>query len=247
LGIFTPAIEEMNVSGLWYRNPESFVSYRQTHGLPDTSTAEAISVDSISNLDRDLRNANLMVFRLGAGRDAKGSRFALARSEAIDMSDYFLLDSLLFSTTTPKLFIPSVSYQSLFAFTLIPKFTETSLVNLAVFSGLLGHAVGLDQSGTISAPATGQSTYTFSFSPRRDPSPVWEHYKGQVEVDALLTGYRQGIPVAVIVESKANSGPGSLAKHKLLYPYLSLRPTIPEYMPILLVALLKFEWEIGVF
>jgi hypothetical protein len=237
MGLFAPALREMDASGRSYSDPESFVSYLRRHGLPERDVASVISIDSLAQLDPDLKKARVMVFRLGAAPGTRTTRFALARSETEDFSDYFLVDETLFSAVPPRLFIPSVNPQALFAFTLLPTFTETSLVNLAVFSGLLGHALGLDAGAPMSAPATGQSIYTFSFSPRADHEPMWEHRSGQVEVDALLTGERNGQQVAVIVESKASRGGGSLAKHKLLYPYLSLRGSIPSNMPILLVYL----------
>lgn len=235
MGIFAPALRDMEASGSWYRGPESFVSYLDRHAQPKRDVASAISIDSIAQLDPELREARVMVFRLGIDPGGRNAQFALAQAQQPDMSDYFLLDDLLFANIEPSLFIPLVTHQALFAFSLIPNFTETSLVNLAVFSGLLGHALGLDPSPPMSAPATGQSTYTFTFGPRATTPPMWEHRNGQVEVDAVLTGQRQGVPVAVIVESKAKRGLGSLAKHKLLYPYLALRQTIPDYMPVLMV------------
>jgi len=237
MGVFSHALQEMTATGAWYRDPEPFLSYLKRHGLPERRVASAISVDSIAQLDPELRDARVMVFRLGMDPDGRNTQFALAQAEEPNMSDYFLLDDQLFADSDPELFIPVVSHQALFSFSLIPNFTETSLVNLAVFSGLLGHALGLDTSPPLSAPATGQSTYTFSFRPRRSSAVIWEHRNGQVEVDAVLTAQRQGRPVALIVESKANRGLGSLAKHKLLYPYLALRNSIPEYMTVLLVYL----------
>lgn len=236
MGIFKPALDEMNKAGLWYRNPEPFSSYLKKYNLPQKDTASSISVDSLCRLDSELRQAGVMVFRMGVAPGQKHTRFALAKAEQPDMSDYFLVDQTLFANTQPELFISSASQQALFGFSLLPQFTETSLVNLALFSGLLGHALRLDNSTSQSAPATGQSTFTFNFRPRSNESePVWQHINGQIEIDAVFSGYRQGKPVAIIVESKASDKMDSLAKHKLLYPYLSLRSSLPRYMQVLLV------------
>jgi len=237
MGTFTKALAEMQASGSWHREPQSFADYLDQNELPKRDTASSISVDSVGKLDPELREARVMVFRLGAEPGQRGTRFALAKAKHSNLSDYFALDDELFSRTVPELFIPSVSYQSLFGFTLLPRFTETSLVNLAVFSGLLGHALRLDKSAIQSAPATGQSVFSFEFRPRADMPITWKHTQGQVEIDAVFAGQRSERPVAIIVESKASDEPDSLAKHKLLYPFLALRPMLPRYMDIVLVYL----------
>jgi len=249
VGIFSVALAEMRSSGTRFRDPELFRggylerSGNKIHG----SVASLISVDHLGKLDRELKDAGVMVFRLGGGSqggsDQKGrTRFALAQCGEAGFKDYFLFDSDLFLSEKPRMFIPRVDMRSLFAFTLLPNFSETSLVSLAAFSGVLSEALELDRDAPLSAPATGQSTYTFSFAPREGKSPIWDHIDGQVEVDAILMGHRNGRPVAVIVESKAGesnagSSKNTLAKHKLLYPYMALRPSIPDYIPIELVYL----------
>lgn len=246
MSIFGPALEEMRASGTWYRNPEPFVSYLVKHKFQKKDTAVSISVDSIQRLDPELKKAGVMVFRCGVEAGQRHARFALAKSVRADMSDYFLLDQQLFSDIPPELFISPASHQVLFGFTLFPRFSETSLVNLALFSGLLGHALRLDKSIAQSAPATGQSTYTFDFRPRSsEKEPVWQHLNGQVEIDAIFTGYRQGKPVAIIIESKAGDKLDSMAKHKLIYPYLALRPSIPHYMEVLLVYMRAIKQHDG--
>lgn len=243
MGVFSDALADMRNRCSKFRDPELFREYLDRSGNKiQGSVARFISVDHLENLDSELKEAGVMVFRLGGdsggGANGKGrTRFSLANCERGDFKDYFLFDTELFDSVKPQLFIPRVDMRSLFAFTLLPKFTETSLVSLAAFSGVLSEALGLDSEAPLSAPATGQSTYTFSFSPREFDSPIWDHIDGQVEVDALLTGHRDGRPVALIVESKAGKSKTTLAKHKLLYPYMALRPSIPDYMPIELVYL----------
>lgn len=245
MGVFSLALGEMRSSGARFRDPELFRGgYLERSGTEiKGSVARYISVDHYATLDSELQKAGVMVFRLGSsaagGVDRKGgyTRFALAKCGEEGFKDYFLFDSALFSSEKPLMFIPRFDMRSLFAFTLLPQFSETSLVSLAAFSGVLNEALALDRDAPLSAPATGQSTYTFSFSPREADSPTWEHIDGQVEVDALLTGHRNGRPVAVIVESKAGKSKNTLAKHKLMYPYMALRPLIPDYIPIELVYL----------
>lgn len=244
MGVFSLALDEMRSSGARFRDPEVFRGgYLERSGNKiQGSVAPIISVDHYEKLDPELREAMTMVFRLGGGSqggmDRRGrTRFALAKCGEEGFKDYFLFDSDVFSSEKALMFIPRVDMRSLFAFTLLPHFSETSLVSLAAFSGVLNEALALDRDAPLSAPATGQSTYTFVFSPRETDSPTWEHIDGQVEVDALLTGHRNGRPVAVIVESKAGKSKNTLAKHKLLYPYMALRPLIPDYIPIELVYL----------
>ena len=138
----------------------------------------------------------------------------------------------MFADARPELFIPPVSMRQLFAFTLLPKFTETSLVNLAIASGLLSHALGLDDATLPSAPATGQGTYSFTFSPHAELGVTWLHSKGQVEIDAAIIAKRRGEETLFVVEAKVGDDFDSLAKHKLLYPALALRGGVPEYMPL---------------
>jgi hypothetical protein len=122
--------------------------------------------------------------------------------------------------------------RQLFTFALLPKFTETSLVNLALASGLLSHALRIDDEELPSAPATGQGTYSFTFSPHADLNVTWAHTKGQVEIDAAITAKRCGEETLFVVEAKAGDDFDSLAKHKLLYPALALRSGVPEHMPL---------------
>jgi hypothetical protein len=233
--IFGPAIEEIKLSGKSYKNPEEFVPYLKRNDLrPNKKTAAAISVDSLSRLDLELKEAGLMVFRLGSG-GGRHTKFALVKKERNDWSDYFLLDESIFGLIPPVLFIPNANYQTLFGFRLLPKLTETSLVSFSIHSGLLGHAIDLDQDGIPLAPATGQSTFTFMFKPLSSLDVAWEHGNGQVEIDAIFAGRRKNKHIAVIVESKASTSFSSLAKHKLLYPYLALRKQVPSYMDVILI------------
>ena len=232
--MFAVAIEELKISGSSVSTPESFTEYckRTAQSVPRNVPAR-ISAQTLSSLDRELREAKVMVFRLGSPPGAKTTQFGLART-AHDWSDYFLIDSDVFANVQTQAFIPTSSYRDLYAFSLIPRFTETTMVNFALASGLLREALSLDE--TPSIPVTGRSTYTFNFCPRLAEESVWTHHSGQVEIDGAFTARRNGRDCLFIVEAK-HGNPDSLAKTKLLYPYLALRPQVPEAMPIILVYL----------
>lgn len=108
------------------------------------------------------------------------------------------------------------------------------MVNFALASGLMKEALKLDK--TPSIPITDRSIYTFAFYPRNSEGALWTHHSGQVEIDGAFTARRNGRDCLFIVEAK-NGNHDSLAKTKLLYPYLALRPQVPEAMPIVLVYL----------
>ncbi len=229
--LFRPAIAKMEAGGLAMFGPCSFQGYLAENGLSAQNTWQHISVDNLRRLAPDLREANTMVFRLGSPEGEKHTHFGLARCVS-GWSDYFLLDQELFADAKPELFISPVSMRQLFAFTLLPKFTETSLVNLAIASNLLSNALGLDDATLPSAPATGQGTYSFPFSPHAELGVTWSHSKGQVEIDAAIIAKRRGEEKLFVIEAKAGDDFDSLAKHKLLYPVLALRGGVPEYMPL---------------
>jgi hypothetical protein len=53
-----------------------------------------------------------------------------------------------------------------------------------------------------------------------------------VQIDGVFIAKRHGIETLFVLEAKAGRGLDSLAKHKLVYPYLALRSHVPDYMPI---------------
>lgn len=229
--IFLPALTEMESQGGRHFGPISFQSYAHLHGLQKRNTAQHISIDCLSKLDGDLRKSGVMVFRLGTADGGRTTQFALARS--VGWSDYFFLDEQIFLGCKPDIYIPTVSYAQLYAFTLLSIFTETSLVNLAIASGLMAHALHLDEGCNLSIPATGQTAFTFSFGPRSDMELLWIHNRGQIEIDAVFTGTRNGKECLFVVEAKAGDKLDSLAKHKLLYPILALKTKVPRYISII--------------
>ena len=229
--MFEQAIEELERSGCRVGMPESFQHYVSRYNLSKERTAQYISVNQLSNLRPELVDAECMVFRLGSSPGENYTQFALAKYRK-GWSDYFLLDSELFDASDAEVFLPSVSVRSLFAHQLLPKLTESSLVNLALASGLLPEVLGILPSNEQIIPATGQSTFTFGFRPRSDDATLLMHRNGQVEIDALFVGKRNERECLFVVEAKASKAMQSLAKHKLLYPLLALKNSVPTYMDV---------------
>lgn len=234
--VFNSAINEMEQSRSEYFGPISFQSYLDKYGLPVANTAPVISVDALSKLPPELRQRNLMVFRLGRDVRSRNTCFALARSKSA-YQDFFLDDELLAANICPELFIPLCAYRDLFPFQLLPALTEASLVNLALASGLLGCALNLDSHAQSIIPATGQSTFSFDVRPHEDSEISWRHEKGQVEIDAMFVARRAGREVMFVVEAKVSDKFDSLAKHKLVYPVLAVQPHVPASLPIVPVYL----------
>jgi hypothetical protein len=235
--VFLPALREMEHMGSETFGPESFRDYQAKHGLTIKGNAPAyISVDQLRSLKVDLREAQTMVFRLGRAQAGAGTAFALSRLRN-DWSDFFINDQRVFEESERKQFFSGMPAHQLLPFKLLPKLTETSLVNLAAAVGLLGKALNIDPETPASLPGTGRSTFSFAVTPHGTGSPIWEHRSGQVEVDAIFVGRRKNVETVFILEAKATSNPGTLAKHKLVYPYAALRPQIPSNMQVVPVYL----------
>ena len=234
--MFEAALKEMQQSGQGCWGPRGFQDYCRENGFRAPDTAQFISVDTRLRLQPELVKAECMVFRLGIPEGERNTQFGLAK--CVDgWEDYFLLDDWLFRKVPPEMFLPTAPARHLFPFQLLPTFTETSLVNLALASGLMGHALRLEEPDLALAAATGQSTLSFQFRPHEQASAVWAHGRGQVEIDSLFTARREGRETVFIVESKAGAEFDCLAKHKLLYPMLAIRQKVPSYMPVVPVYL----------
>lgn len=223
--------------------PQGFQDYVNAKNLR-VKTAPSISIDSLKKLPTALKNQNTMVLRLGAHPASNQTYFSLVKSN--DINNFFFNDQALFGQLQPELFLPNVSIRSLFAFQLLPKVTETSVVNLAIASGLMAEALNLKDDKTIVVPATGQSTFTFNFKPLANEDVVLEHINGQVEIDAVFVAKRDGKEHLFVIEAKHGDKFDSLAKHKLLYPSLSLLQKLPSSMPIVPVYLRSIKTEKGI-
>jgi len=228
---FEPALNHMLKERFETFEPTSFQGYIDKYKLPKKKTAEVISVDSYEKLPIELKLAKVMVFRLGVSGDGKYTQFALSRV-VNNWNDFFLIDEELFSKVNPEIYIPTCSVRDLYAFQLFPVLTESSYVNFALASGLLAQALNLDDQNRQIIPATGQSTFTFTLKPHPHINQVWTHNNGQVEIDALFFAKRNGVETLFLIEAKTGEKFGSIAKHKLAYPFLALRKYLPKYLPI---------------
>lgn len=211
-----------------HSDPRSFRDYARQVGFANSPTALSISVDSIERLPRELKDNKTMVFRLGSLSGERHTRFALAQCQ-YGWEDYFLIDRSIFASCKPDVFVSNVPLSVLRAFSLLPAFTETSAVNFALASGLLAHALGINKTALPTAPATGQSTFSFPVRPHSDLPAIWQHESGQVEFDALFVARRNGMETLFVLEAKTSTKYDSLAKHKLVYPLLALDKRVPPH------------------
>ena len=241
--IFQKIVLEMLAKEQKVSIPQGFQDYVNANNLK-ANTAASISIDAIKKLPKLLKEQNTMVLRLGSRSGSNQTYFSLVKTN--DVNDFFFNDQALFGQLQPELFLPNVSIRSLFAFQLLPKVTETSVVNLAIASGLMAEALNLEDDKTIVVPATGQSTFTFNFKPLANEDIVLKHINGQVEIDAVFVAKRDGKEHLFVIEAKHGDKFDSLAKHKLLYPSLSLLQKLPSSMPIVPVYLRSIKTEKGI-
>ena len=234
--IFEPALGDMVASGMEFYGPTSFKKYLDEHGFEQAGAWQYVSVDSLDRLSEDLRDAGVMVFRLGSRPGVVGTHFGLAKYSR-GWGDYFLIDKDLLSIATQEFFVPCIPIRQRLAFQLLPKLTETSLVNFAVGTGLLSRVLRIEDGCDLIIPATGHSSFTFTISPRPAMRQLWDHLKGQVEIDALFAGKRDGKDCLFLVEAKRGRPSGTLAKHKLCYPLAALLNEVPESMQVIPVYL----------
>ncbi|MBK1631761.1 hypothetical protein CKO31_13645 [Thiohalocapsa halophila] len=134
--------------------------------------------------------------------------------------------------------------RALFPFGLLPKLSETSLLTLAHASGLMAEALGCDDSSIHMIPATGQGTYSFAFTVGQASPHALEHRDGQVEIDSVCIGIRDGRNHVIVTEAKR--GPfDSIARHKLAYAVWAVRSNIPDDLPIIAVYMRVTETPHG--
>ena len=79
--MFQTAIQELEASGLYVSQPESFreYCYRTSQPVP-RDVPNRISIQTLSTLDAELRDSNTMVFRLGAPKGTRTTHFGLAKT-----------------------------------------------------------------------------------------------------------------------------------------------------------------------
>ncbi|MCP4987625.1 MAG: hypothetical protein GY928_16665 [Colwellia sp.] len=234
--MFEQAIEQLESTGQIIGNAQPFRKYVMTNNLNVRGTAPHISINRFNDLKPELREAGCTVFRLGSHGEDHNTWFSLART-VHGWSDYFLFDEEVFGNLELRRFTPLTSHENLFTYRLISKLTETSLVNLAFASGVLPSALGVANTKHQSIPATGKSIFTFKFKPNSE-STIWlSHVQGQVEIDALFTGTRQGKDCLFVVEAKSGKRFDSLNKLKLAYPIFALQRMIPVHWEVIPVYL----------
>jgi hypothetical protein len=232
MALFDNALAEMGSCSTL--EPRSFVAYANEVDYPKVKTADAISIQSLRDLAPELKNAGVMVFRLGNTSGMKGTSFALARHTG-SWDDYFFQDEGVFAECKPV--AVAGNREGLRIFDILPKSTETSLVNLAVASGILATALQIDSKSEAIVNATAQGTYSFTVRPHQNLNACWYHNSGQVEIDGAFVAKRDGVETVFVVEAKVSADFESLAKHKVAYPMLAIKASIAEDMPIVGVYL----------
>lgn len=237
--IWEIALTAMKKDNLSIFGPLSFKEYLRSNQLPHRQTAQSISIDSYEKLHQSLKKEHTMVLRLGGEKE---TRFILVRVND-SLHDFFLHDHEVFSEQDAKGFKPVVPESSLMGYKIMPILSETSLVNLALTSGILGQALNFDKVQVPGAPATGKSTFSFEFKPHSSIDQVFEHYKGQVEIDALFVEKRNGEDTLFVIEAKNDIKQRSLAKHKLAYPVLAVTRNLPKNVHVVPVYLRTYKDE----
>lgn len=228
--VFSSALDSMDGEREYWRNPEPFQEYVSRNGISVKGTARYISVQSFSDLAPELRENKVMVFRLGSTPGLKHTNFALARV-VVGWDDYFMFDEELFGNSGIEKMSTDWRSDAIFPFSAVPKLTETSHVNLALAGGVFEKALNLDASSVL-VPATGRGRYSFRVRPNARLNASWSHKAGQVEIDSLFVARRLDKKILFVVEAKSGDYPGSLPKHKLVYPVLSVAERVPEEFDI---------------
>ena len=182
--LFSPVLQDLPDRSVF--GPVAFQEYLTEHNLPRKDTASIISVDSFEKLPSELRSSDTMILRLGSPKGKRQTEFALVRV-ADRLTDFFLFNESVFSESQPDPFLPTVSWRQLYSFQILNNLSEAALLNLALASGLMNCALGLDDNVSIPAAATGQSLFTFHFRPHDLIDIELVHNAGQVEIDACLS------------------------------------------------------------
>ncbi|PWB49729.1 MAG: hypothetical protein C3F18_09845 [Nitrosomonadales bacterium] len=233
MALFDNALAEMGYSSIL--EPRPFITYAKQAGFATVKTADAISVQSLRDLAPELRNAGVMVFRLGIKPGTKGTSFGLAKHTG-SWDDYFLQDKNVFAGCKPT--PVKGKREGLRIFDILPRSTETSLVNLAVASGILTTALQIESKSDEIVNATAQGTYSFTVRPHKDINEAcWHHNFGQVEIDGAFVAKRDGVETVFVVEAKVSTDFESLAKHKIAYPMLAIETSLAQGTPVVGVYL----------
>lgn len=236
--MFNLAIKELINSHSLVGRPQSFHEYKRKVGVKkNIRTAEYLSIYSIEDLKEELASAKCTIFRLGSPKGERYSYFAISKIKT-SWNDYFLIDDEIFSKNI-EFYDLSKNKDVNYLFNILPSLSEKALVQLSLATGILFKALNIRNIKNI-IPATGSGSYTFSFKPLKD-FPELTHYQGQVEIDSFFIAKRDKKKCLFIIEAKSNKSK-SLAKHKLLYPILSMQSNIDPEIEVVPVYL-KFIQE----
>ena len=238
--MFDKAIEDLFNSNDVVSDPIPFQPYITKIGLKkNVKTADFISINDISQLRPELKENKCTVLRLGGGIGGY-TRFSLVRMDSWD--DYFLREKKLFHNDFSAEKI-TLSKDFLFPFTMVENLSETALVNLCLGSGILYHALELDDKNQI-LPFTTRGTYTFNFQPSNRSKKILDHVNGQIEIDSIFVAKRKGKKSLFVIEAKSDKT-DNLSKHKILYPILAISKNIPNDMDVVPVYIRIKKNELG--
>lgn len=247
------ALQELDGRDTAIYGPKSFNGYLREIGEDprDYRTAAEISLDTYRDLPRVLRQHDTMVLRLGSSPSGRGTQFALVKVEG-RLDDFFIHErggsegsrkNLDFSPNGADIdLLDRTARDMLEAYRILPNFSESSFVNLALSTGVLSRALDLDDESIGTAPTTIASTFDFEFEPHTRQRERLHHNNGQVEIDGVVITRRHGRRVMVVLEAKSGRK-SPLAKHKLLYPFLAMEsrapPSVTEIVPVYLQSYME--------
>jgi len=242
-----PALRAVEEAPDGIYGPRSFTGYLREHGFdPSRYRTEAeLSVDTRRQLPTPVADREAMVLPLGRATDGPGTRFALVSVPG--RLDDFFIDERAFRPDdretldyTPggeaTLALDREVRETLDVHRSLPTFSETGFVNLALSTGVVSRALGLDGDRVGTAPATVESSFGFAFEPHPDRPTVLDHNDGRVGIDALVSARRGGERVLLVVTARCGGGV-ALAKHRIVYPALAAETlsvgvdrTVPVYL-----------------
>lgn len=243
-----PALNEIKDKPEGLYGPTSFIGYlRDTDEDPNQyRTAAELSIDTRRDLSNRLEEQDTMVLRMGRATDGPGTQFSLVHvPDRLD--DFFITEPHgvnrqiidYSSEGDDAVKLGQNAQDMLEVYRSLPTFSETSMVNFALSTGILSQALDLDIEQIGTAPTTVASTFNFKFEPHPDHPTVVHHNGGQVEIDALILTRRQGERILLVIEAKSGRQ-RELAKHKLGYPALaaneSLTIDVDRIVPVYLRA-----------
>lgn len=236
MSLFQEGINQINENN--YFGPTEFQQYcKDINFKPKGTTAQYISLDFYEKLPKELKENEAMVLRMGGGQK---TNFVLFKTDN-SLKNFFLDDGSIFSNLEPRTFMPKVEMRELIPYYLMPTRSETTFVNFALSTGVFHKALGLDGNTKITMPATGKSTFTFDVKVHSSINHVFRHNSGQVEIDGIFLGQKNGEDCLFVLEAKNSDSNTTLSKHKLVYPILSIGNSVPLDIKIVPVYMKSIE------